>query len=163
MNEPKQSFDLQQLVQVGDDEVAAEGEAVVEEAAPAVEEGAEVAAETTEVAETVAEEVAPTEAVVPLQTMIDANGLTLTIGKYAFELNGLFYVPNSAALIKDGMVFLPFPGAVKDEVSGNYFTDANLLTMLSEVVIKDDKIYALEINGEVLLSPEDGITQIPYT
>ena len=61
------------------------------------------------------------------------------------------------------MVFLPFPGAVKDEVSGNYFTDANLLTMLGEVVIKDDKIYALEINGEVLLSPVDGITQIPYT
>ena len=61
------------------------------------------------------------------------------------------------------MVFLPFPGAVKDEVSGNYFTDANMLTMISEVVVKDDKIYAVDTNGKVLLSPEDNITQIPYT
>ena len=52
---------------------------------------------------------------------------------------------------------------MKDEVSGNYFTDANMLTMISEVVVKDDKIYAVDTNGKVLLSPEDNITQIPYT
>ena len=72
-------------------------------------------------------------------------------------------MPNSAALIKDGQVFLPYPGAVKDEVSGNYFTDANMLTMINEVVVKDDTIYAVELNAQVLLSPIDGITQIPYT
>ena len=157
----KQSFDLTQLVQVQDDEVVAEGEeVVVEEAAPAeVAENVEVVDTTTEAAETVA----TTEEVAPLQTMVDANGSTLTIDKYAFENNGVFFAPNAAALIKDGQIFLPYPGAVKDEGSGNYYTDANMLTMISEVVVKDDTIYAVELNGAVLISPEDNVTQVPYT
>ena len=167
-----QSFDLTQLVQVADDEVvAAEGEVAVEEAAPAVEEGtgevaenAEVVAETTtEAAETVTEEAAATETVAALQTVVDANGLTLTIDKYAFEDNGLIFVPNAGALIKDGQVFLPYPSAVKDETSGNYFTDESMTTMISEVVVKDGIVYAVELTGKVLISPDDLVTQVPYT
>ena len=53
---------------------------------------------------------------------------------------------------------MPYPSAVKDLETGNYFTDATKTTMLDEVVVKEDKIYVPEATGRVVLSPDDNLT-----
>ena len=53
---------------------------------------------------------------------------------------------------------------MKDEESGNYFTDKEKKSILNEVLVDDQgKVYAVESTGIVMLSPVDNVTQIAYT
>ena len=38
-----------------------------------------------------------------------------------------------------------------------------MLTMLADVVVDGNKVYAEDVNGIVLVSTADNVTQIPYT
>ena len=90
------------------------------------------------------------EAVVaPAATMTDNAGNILNLDQNAIEENGLIYVPNAAAVIKDGQVFIPNLLAVKDEVTGNYYTDSTKLTQIPDVILNGTQVMTLDPKGKV--------------
>ena len=54
---------------------------------------------------------------------------------------------------------MPYYKAVKDEATGNYYTDSDKKAMLNEVIVDiEGTVYAVESTGVVLRSPVDNIT-----
>jgi len=94
--------------------------------------------------------------------MTDSAGNVLNLDQNAIEENGLIYVPNAAAVIKDGQVFIPNLLAVKDEATGNYYTDSSKLTQIADVILNGTQVMTLDPTGIDKLAT-DGVTQIAYT
>lgn len=52
---------------------------------------------------------------------------------------------------------------MKDEATGNYYTDASKLTQIADVILNGALVMTVDPNGIVGVSTADGVTQIPYT